>query len=53
MKRYESDYFKPGVQRRPNRVLQILVVLSAGGLLSLNWIGHRKPEAKYLWFACS
>lgn len=34
--------FKPGVQRTTNRALQLLVILSAGGLLSLNWIGHRK-----------
>ena len=40
------------LERTTNRVLQILVVLSAGGLLSLNWIGHRSVEAKYLWFPC-
>ena len=32
---------RPGARQTPNWVLQILVVLSASGLLALNWIGHR------------
>jgi hypothetical protein len=31
----------------PNRVLQILVVLSVSGLLALNWIGHRSVNLSF------
>ena len=33
-----------GARQTLNRVLQILVVLSASGLLTLNWIGHRSVK---------
>jgi hypothetical protein len=33
-----------GARQTASRVLQILVVLSASGLLTLNWIGHRSVK---------
>ena len=39
-----------GARKTPNRVLQILVVLGAGGLLGLNWIGHRSLKLNIYGF---
>jgi hypothetical protein len=36
-----------GARQTPNRFLQILVVLSASGLLTLNWTGHRSVKLNF------
>ncbi len=36
-----------GARQTPNRLLQILVVLSTSGLLTLNWIGHRSVKLNF------
>ena len=38
---------RDGARQTSNRLLQILVVLSASGLLTLSWIGHRSVKLNF------